>query len=156
VYWWSIRGLKAQLTLGALPQPMAFRYAAAYATLSAVGMLPGMGANRWDILDYIAGIVITLAGTIYCYRMNGGAGGAHFLDRYFALGFVAVIRLLPALVLITLAVIITQEVLGAVPAETTGVEATIGPLFMTAAYWRIGSHIRSVSQQILDPQGETA
>ena len=132
---------------------MAFRYAAAYATLSAVGMFPGLGANAWDILAYTAGIAITLAGTIYCYQMNGGSRGQHFLDRYFSLGLVAVIRLLPAFILIAFGVIIAQEILGDVPADTTAVEAAIGMLFMAAVYWRIGSHIRSVSQQGLEPQG---
>lgn len=146
MYWWNIRRLKAQLERGPLPEPMAFRYAAAYATLSAVAMVPGLGSNQWDIVGYIAGIGITLGGTIYCYRMNGSASGQHFLDRYFALGFVAVVRLVPVFVLIALVVLVVQEVVGDVPDETTVVEATIGMLFLGVAYWRIGTHIRSISR----------
>jgi hypothetical protein len=153
VYWWNIRQLKEQLKVGPLPQPMAFRYAAAYATLSAMAMVPGLGSNRWDIIGYMAGIVITLGGTIYCYRMNGGAGGEQFLDRYFALGLVAVVRLLPVFILIVVAILIVQELLGDVPEESTVVEGGTGILFLVAAYWRIGSHIRSVSSQNVASQG---
>ena len=49
MYWLNLRGLKWQLMQGSLPQPMAFRYAAAYATFSAVAMIPGLGVNRWDV-----------------------------------------------------------------------------------------------------------
>jgi hypothetical protein len=130
---------------------MAFRYAAAYATLAAVAMIPGLGANRWDIFGYIAGIAITLGGTAYCYRKNGGADGEHFLDRYFALSFVTVVRLLPLFVLLALAVLITQVALGGVPEETTPVEAAFGTLFLMIAYGRIGSHIRSVAKERTRP-----
>src|SRR5687768_266259 len=118
---------------------MAFRYAAAYATLCAIAMVPGLGSNQWDIAGYIAGIGITLGGTVYCYRMNGSASGEHFLDRYFALGLVAVVRLLPVFILIMLVVLIVQEVMGDVPDETTVVQAIMGMLFLVVAYWRIGT-----------------
>jgi hypothetical protein len=146
VYWWNIRGLKAQLMQGSLAQPAAFRYAAAYATLSAIAMAPGLSANQWDLVSYIAGVAITLGGTIYCYRMNGGAAGEHFLDRYFALGFVAVVRLLPIIFLTTLVILIGQEIVGDVREETTAAEAMTGILFLVIAYWRIGSHISTVAQ----------
>jgi hypothetical protein len=152
VYWWNVRRLKAQLELGPLPEPMAFRYAAAYATLSAVAMVPGLGANRWDVVGYIASIGITLGGTIFCYRMNGSASGRHFLDRYFALSFVVVMRLLPVFILIVLAVLSVQEVVDDVPEETTVVEAIMGILFLAVAYLRIGTHIQSVARRRVEPQ----
>ena len=152
MYWWNIRRLKAQLEQGPLPEPMAFRYAAAYATLGAIAMVPGFGSNQWDVVGYIAGIGITLGGTVYCYRMNGSASGEHFLDRYFALGFVAVVRLLPVFILVMLVVLIVQEVVAEVPDETTVVEAMMGMLFLAVAYWRIGTHIRSISRSRVGPQ----
>src|SRR5688572_23367203 len=135
MYWWNLRALKAQLAQGPLPQPAAFRYAAAYATLGAVGMVPVLSFNRWDALGYVGEVVITLCGTIYCYRMNRGPAGQHFLDRYFSLGLVVVIRLLPAFFLIFFAVLALQDLFGGGDSsQTTPVEVTASLLFLSVAY----------------------
>ena len=147
MYWWDIQALKALLVAGPLPQPMAFRYVAAYSIVGAIAILPGMGANRWDVFLYFVTIASSLLGPLYCYRANGGARGERFLDRYFSLGWVAVLRLLPAMMALSITLGVVEGALGGADDGTTFSQALLTVLLLIVAYWRIGAHIRSVAQQ---------
>lgn len=84
-------------------------------------------------------------GTIYVYRQNRGASGIHFLQRYFAIGFVVAVRSAAILTSVAIPFYVAMELLGAGGEATTWQEF----LFFAAAeiflYERFGRHIREVA-----------
>ena len=145
MYWWNIRRLRDQLVQGPLPEPMAFRYVMGNVLLWAISFVPGdTTVNRWGVLAYLCWVLLTGAGTYYCYRMNAAAQGRHFMERYFALSFVVGVRLLPWLfaVLIALAILSPQPL--AEPIETTPISIAVTVGFSLLVYWRLGVHMHSL------------
>jgi hypothetical protein len=152
MYWWNIRGLKAILTQGPLPGPVALRYAIANAVILVLMSLPSDAlVNSWYLLTIVNGVACAVLGTYYCYRVNGGANGAHFLDRYFSLGFVVMIRLTPLLVAVAASLVFMSLLLTAQLPRRASEEgmtpwhAVLGVGFPVLFYWRLAAHIRSVA-----------
>jgi len=94
--------------------------------------------SAWDGLEALWGILLAVVGTIYTYRQNGGAEGRHFLQRYFAVGWVVSVRWLAV----------------SIPVSTAFyTESThwYDPLFFAVVaagfYWRMAHHVKDLAQR---------
>src|SRR4029450_13758644 len=113
MYFWRIERLKAQMATRPLSEREALPYLIVFVGLSAaVVYIPQTMSNVWDGLGAAWSVALAVVATIYIYRQNGGADGQHFLQRYFAIGWVVGIRWLVILVLATIAFIGTLTALG--------------------------------------------
>ena len=88
-----------------------FIYITIYAIFSELAFFENSTAPVMS--DYIGNIgtaLITILGTYYLYRANGGNNGEDFLGLYFSITWVITIRLLPLLIIfIGIAIIINMN-----------------------------------------------
>lgn len=147
MYFWRIEKLKAAMAARPLSEREVLPYLIASIALStAVSHLPQTSQNVWDTLGAVWSVLLVVVGSLYIYRQNGGANGQHFLQRYFAIGWVVTLRWL-----VFLAVgVAFYGALSAMEAET---EETAWHHFLflavaeTVVYWRIGHHVRDLAQK---------
>src|SRR5438046_1702325 len=93
MHFWRIAELKTKLKVRPLTDREALPYLLAYMVLTAAAtMFPAETMNTWDYVIAVAVLLLTVAGTVYTYRCNGGANGTHFLQRYFAICWVIAVR----------------------------------------------------------------
>jgi hypothetical protein len=91
--------------------------------------------------------LLAAVGTIYIYRQNGGAGGQHFLQRYFAVGWVVALRWLAIIVVAAVAFFVMLEVVGISTDSTSWYEFVFLAAAETVIYWRIGHHVRDIAHR---------
>ena len=152
MYFWSVDALKEQLKAAQVPELDQFRYAFGYVTVTALAeALPSPVAdlNMWDTLDLILYVLVTIVGTIYCYRANGGRYGQRFLERYFGLAWVVGIRFaVQTLVPLFVLFLVGMHLFGA-QAEVGSPYRTAFLLIVTAEFYRrLARHIREVSTRV--------
>lgn len=147
MYFWRIDKLKAQLAARPLTDGESFPYLLISTALLSVS------AGWADPLDspeqiayFIVGVIGTVAGTIYCYSRNGGASGEHFLQRYFAVGWVVGLRVLALLVPVSIVIYSLLDMAGL--SKENGMHwAEV--LYLGAIeiflWWRVGIDIRHVA-----------
>jgi hypothetical protein len=147
MYFWRIERLKAQMATRPLSEREALPYLIVFVGLSAaVVYIPQTMSNVWDGLGAAWSVALAVVATIYIYRQNGGADGQHFLQRYFAIGWVVGIRWLVILVLATIAFIATLTALG-VETESTWYDFMFRAIAEAVVYWRIGHHVRDLANR---------
>lgn len=114
MYYWRIEKLKTEMAARPLSEREALPYLVMFVALSsAAAYIPQTTYNLW--VGFGAGWSVLLAalGTIYVYRQNGVAGGQHFFQRYFAVGWVVFVRLLVASLFVAVAFYSTLAAVGA-------------------------------------------
>lgn len=150
MYWWNIKALKKDLTRGALPGHGVFLYFFAVLVVDTLllatwGLFPTAGdGNFWDLLYAGGYLLIVLAGTLILYRINGGAGGRLFLERYFPLLWVVGVRFLVFSVPLAVLWGVWRWDLEAEDAVDTGPEAVIMLAAILLYYWRLAVHLGQV------------
>jgi hypothetical protein len=139
MHFWRIEELKNKLKEKPLTEREALPYFLIYSALTTlVSILPTEETNFWDYVDVVSALIVTLAGTVYTFRCNGGTEGSHFLQRYFAIGWVVVLRW--GVVVFPLFIL----VLG-VTEETTWHDAVYFGVAAIVYYQRLGHHMRDVA-----------
>ncbi|MBI5119051.1 hypothetical protein HZA56_21515 [Candidatus Poribacteria bacterium] len=143
MYFWRIEELKSKMKSAplsereTLPYFLVFLLSTEFASL--IPSPPTM--NYWDYATIIYGAALTLLGTLYLYRLNGGNGGAFFVQRYLALGWVTALRViagaLPAFVVLNIFIRMPNDGNG----FSFGYFALVG-LFL---YQRLGRHIHDIA-----------
>ena len=78
---------------------------------------------------------------------NGGADGEHFLQRYFAIGWVVAVRWGGLLALAMIAHMTLLEAFGAASDSTTWHEVLLVAMGELVIYWRTGYHVRDVARR---------
>ena len=148
MYFWRIEKLKAQMAARPLSEREALPYLVVFVGLSAaVGYIPQTMSNVWDGLGAAWNVALAVVATIYIYRQNGGADGQHFLQRYFAIGWVVGIRWLVVIVLTTIAFIATLTALRLETEHTTWYSFMFFAIAEAVVYWRIGHHVRDLANR---------
>ena len=160
MFLWRIERLKDQLQAGPLGQGASFAYVMATVLLyTASTAVPGLWnaepepATLVDWLTYGLTVFLVGGGTYMAYRANGGQAGSDFASRYFALGWVLLIRLMvlmlvPAFILVFgvgagLGFIFTESERSDTFFSWTG--AAIGIAFEAVFYWRLVHHLEQVA-----------
>jgi len=124
-------------------------YLLVYITIStAVIYIQDPFFNVWDALSALFSTILTLVGSFYIYRQNGGANGQYFLQRYLAIGWVVTFRWLLIFIVTTVILAILLELAGmsTFSEETTWYEFIYLTAWEVIIYQRIGHHVRDVAQ----------
>ena len=108
MYFWKIEKLKEEISQNKFDEKDRFSYAFIYIAMTAIFMeamsyLPVENPNIWDSVNTIGNIIITIIGTFYAYKANGGHQGTDFLGRFFSISFVVSIRFIALLIPMTFA-----------------------------------------------------
>ena len=144
MYFWRINELKSRLASGAFTDHEAFPYLVGSSIL--VALIPAFPPDTKNIWDYVLvgwSVLLAVIGTLYVYRLNGGPAGTQFLHRFFAIGWVAMLRWAAAVVPLGILLDVFLD-----HPEHTGWQAAI---YFAASevilYERIGHHINDVARR---------
>ena len=122
-----------------------------------VTIVPKPTPNQWDYLAVGWSIILAIAGTFYIYWQNGGSKGDHFIQRYFAIGWVVAVRWFAWVMPVG---IFYYSVLGDPKIEhATWHESVFFAACETILYWRIGHHIaalRRIERPVNHTTGQSA
>lgn len=148
MYFWQIEKLKQALAERPLSDREALPYLVVYSALySAAACFPQIMETMWDLAGAIWTVLVAVLGTIYIYRQNGGREGHHFLQRYFAIGWVVSVRWLAIGVVCLVAYAVPVLFLDP---ETEGTQwhdfLAIATLEVVVC-WRIGHHIHDLARK---------
>jgi hypothetical protein len=148
MYFWRIEKLKAEMAARPLSDREVLPYLVVFVGLvAALTFIPQPVTNIWDGFGAVWSSALAIFGTIYLYRQNGGAGGQHFLQRYFVIGWVVFIRWLVIVFLAGVAIFGLLAALGNELEETTWYEFVFVAIVGAILYWRTGYHIRDLAQR---------
>ena len=148
MYFLRIEELKAKMAVRPLSDREVLPYLVVSAALFAVRDPARQHiSNIWDISQDLFCIVLAVLGSIYVYRQNGGAAGNHFLQRYFAIGWVVGIRCGVIILLATAACYGTLMTVGVKTQDTAWYDLVFLVIATTLVYWRIGHHVRDLAQR---------
>ncbi len=150
MYFWNLKSLKKDILEHRLSEAQIFYYVLIYIGLSAVslelvGYFPADDPNSWDYIHSGLNIIIAIVGTIAVYRANDGAAGKRFAEKYFSIGLVVLIRFLPALIPIMVAIFAYYGL--AVDWSSPDVEADFGTGWLEVllvSAWYVAYYVRLV------------
>jgi hypothetical protein len=148
MYFWRIEKMKSEMAARPLSEREALPYFVVWVALSSViPYLPQKSQNAWVGLEALLTLLFTALGTIYIYHRNGGANGQHFLQRYFAIGWVVGMRWMAVLFVATVVFYLSLRVGGGDPEGKHWSGLLFYAAAMTALYWRIGHHVGDLAQR---------
>jgi hypothetical protein len=162
MYFWNLRALKRDLVAATLTESQLFRYFLAVLMFEAalwqlLALFPSEAEpGLWEYLDVAAALVLTLAGTVIAYRVNGAGDGRNFLGRYFPIMWVLTVRFLAGLVPLMVVLVGALLVAGGWFAEPdAGAEDAADVMWAVAVaawaitvlfYYRLAVHVRDVAR----------
>lgn len=151
MYLWDISGLKKRLSSGALPERDTFFYIVLYLgllsfQLEVITRLPKPPLNTIDDVASALTLTIFIFGSYCVYLANGGATGIDFARRYFAIGWVVLLRWMAGVCVALLFLLPLGMLFGDASPDTTWWEVAVNQLFLFAYYWRFTVHIREVHE----------
>lgn len=149
MYFWQLRKLKRKMVARPLSEREILPYLLVYLPLTtALASIPEFSANVWDALWAISSTILTLVGSFYIYRQNGGANGQYFLQRYLAIGWVVILRWSLIIIITTVILLILLELISinTFSEETTWYDFLYGTAWEVIVYQRIGHHVKDVAQ----------
>ena len=147
MYFWDIDKLKANLSAGTLSNHDQFKYLLANMIFGPLLLQASQLKYEQDI-DWVISLGITVGGVVYCYKMNKGKTGHHFLARFLSIAFVVSIRLLiffMPLMFIFIAAAFAFDFGGMSSKEIDLFFLIFVCLFEIFYYWRVGCHLNEVS-----------
>ena len=148
MYFWRIEQLKQRLTTTALTDREVLPYFVIFLSLiSALWFIPASTQNVWDHATTGVSTLLSVFGTIWLYQRNGGAAGHHFLQRYFAVGWVVAVRWAAAVVLLSGGFYSTLYALDILAETMSWQETAFFALAEIVLYWRIGFHIHDLANR---------
>lgn len=147
MYLWNIEKLKANLISNNISQRDLLYYLLidtilTYGSIEAGAFMPLEIFNLWDIFNSILGILITVFGTFWVYKSNGGDIGTKFLEKYLTIGFVTLMRYAFLLIPVLYAIYFLDEDSAN---ETKWWHVIIIKILYIGYFWRFAKHIREVA-----------
>lgn len=155
MYFWNIEKLKARLAEGTPTSREALPYVIAGSIFLSLGTLPfgQLAPNRWDYANWTFGALISVFGTLYAYRPNGGRDGEDFLVRYFLVGWVVAIRwlcLYIGLLFVGLIAFLIRNTGHSFEGGTSPWMFAFNAPMLLLLVWRIGHHLADVAERRRD------
>jgi hypothetical protein len=148
MYFWRIEQLKTEMAARPLTDREALPYLLWNVTLTtAVSCFPSTTFNVWDGVSAAFSVALVVLGTIYIFRQNGASKGQHFLQRYFAIGWVVGLRWIVALVIAGVPLFLGLESMGMLSEETSWHIFLFFTVAEVILYWRIGFHVRDLARR---------
>ncbi|MCX6908269.1 MAG: hypothetical protein NTY01_09525 [Verrucomicrobia bacterium] len=154
MYFWRIEELKTKMTVSPLSDREALPYLVWAVTLSTMGCyLSGEKFSVGQAIEATYSVLLTIFGTTYIYKQNGGASGEYFLQRYLAIGWVVTIRwsvVVGSFVGLSVVLFISASILAGHRLDCLVVSRncywlTLGFFFQLVLYLRIAHHVRDVA-----------
>lgn len=145
MYFWKIDLLKQDLTQGTLSEKEQFKYLFAPTIVISLATIPFVNNNAWDIYSAIVSGIISVLGTYYIYRGNGGSNGKHILQRFTSLAWVVGIRWSASVFLpIWIVYFIGLEIFfGGIPQYTTVYDLILLNLLYLIYFWLLRRRLAS-------------
>lgn len=148
MYFWNIESLKDEIKKGELKDDKVLPYilwtmSIYFLCARLLVYFPNESTNQWDYLQFALDFIITIAGTVYIYRKNGGAEGSNFASKYFSISFVVGFRFFIYLMLLMSLMFVywsfTFDEQESFP--TTPFEVFVFSMWYLVLYLRIAKHI---------------
>lgn len=157
MYFWNIEKLKQLLAERKFSDKDTFPYFFALSVLTVLATVPFFENNGWDVFNAFLSGFITLFGTWYLYRVNGGSRGVDFFARYFSIAWVVFMR---QLVFVFLPVIIVWILLFVIVLsygdsknilfQGANFLDSVTVFFLEGIYlWMMARHMRDVTKRAL-------
>ena len=157
MYLWNTRALAKELKEETVSQSQRFKYFLVFTMLYTTILVVGHYVDRYDITpesvtNSVLTLLVTLIGTIWCYRANGGRNGHEFIDRSICLGLPIGIRLIVVMIFILILYFIVGSIIyGEAFFLSTKIpnwlDVTIGALIQIAFIWRLAVHLRWIASE---------
>lgn len=146
MYFYDITALKERLATGPLPERESLPYLVVFVTLCSIVMyLPLPPENAWDYFEVAFSIVVSIVGTIYLYRANGGEKGRDFIHRYIVLGWVVAVRFISLFIPVAIVLSIAGTVIGVSSEQTNWFDVLVIVLLEIGFYLYFARHLRELS-----------
>lgn len=150
MYFWNIKKLKALLIERPMTEKEVLPYLiATMLLLTLVQYFPNaLHFNAWDYLEIVIASITVIVGTFWLYRKNFGDKGSHFLQRYFALGWVVTVRFIVFVTPVFIALVFLASNFGLYNAEseaTNWVDTALLTVMEVFLYWYFGKHLADVA-----------
>ena len=114
MYFWKIEKLKQDIRENSFNEKDRFLYACIYIALGIVFMKLAMfypvsekNIGVWGYINTVSNVLVSIAGTFFAYKANGGASGKDFLGRFFGIHFVVSIRFFVLLIIPVIFVLVS-------------------------------------------------
>ncbi|HSJ98554.1 MAG TPA: hypothetical protein VLC53_15880 [Myxococcota bacterium] len=147
MYWWKLQALRDELAARTLSERTRFQYLLLFLFLSAIAIELPPPTNRptvWDRANSVTSMLVTVLGTWWLFRINGGGEGRRFLERYLSLAWVVLLRFLvfslPVMALLYLA----GELAGIASEKTGPFYFAVFSGWLIAYYGLLGRNLRLV------------
>ena len=154
MYIWRIESLKKDLKEGPLSEKENFLYLLLLLVLGTIALFPVIGSvsNHWDVYIAILTVAMTILGTWYLYKINGGNDGIRFVERYLALGWVVLVRYsvfvgIPTLIIYAVFIVGTMDPNSTEVIQSTKYDFYLSFILGVAYYWLLGKHFKDVKKR---------
>ena len=154
MYWLRYQPLKDRLKKRSVSDREALPYLLLFSALESIALsVPATSKmNKWDIIEAILYVIVTLLGVFYVYKKNGGNKGYDIIQKFVVLGWVVAVRYF--LVVLSLGGLIYFTVRYHAPSgdETTFFDAVFFTMLSAIYYERLGRHISETNENNGDQQ----
>ena len=152
MYFWKIDNLKKDLINNAVSENDQFKYIFVFSICSSIvyilNSFPFYHQIENDIWYFYSAIIesgISILGTYYIFKINGGSNGNYFLQRYFSLSWVIGIRLSP-FILLAIFVFVMLSIGFGFDDALNDIFLNLGFFsFILIYYWLVGKHAKEVT-----------
>jgi hypothetical protein len=107
--------------------------------------LPVPPENAWDYFEVAFSLLVSIVGTIYLYRANGGDKGRDFIHRYIVLGWVVAVRFMTLFIPLAIVLSVAGTVIGVTSEQTNWFDVLVIVVFELAFYLYFARHLRELS-----------
>jgi hypothetical protein len=153
MYWISYKPLKERLKKRSVSDREALPYLLLFSALEAIALsVPASSEmNKWDIIETILYVIVTIIGVFYVYRRNGGNAGYDIVQKFVVLGWVVAVRYCLAALPVGGVIYFTAYYHGVSGDKTTLFDAVFFTVLSAIYYERLGRHISDTNEKTGEP-----
>lgn len=149
MYFWRIENLKAELASRPMTDREVLPYFVVEGALTSLALSVATSSlNLWSGLDLVWNFGLSVFGSIYWFRQNGGLRGHQFLQRILAIGWVVGLRWCAWVVPLYCVLLVTEVI----EDEMNAVEFLFNIVINTLLVRRMGFHLQDVAARTLPAQ----
>jgi hypothetical protein len=143
---WRIKDLKQRLARSPLKEGESLPYLLANVGGTTLALfVPSTHNDSWSLASAALTVFLSVGGVTWVFRANGGSAGCHFLQRYFAVGWVVFVRVI-ALVFPIAVVLFALSAQAADTQLSRGLEVAVVAAAQLLFYGRVAKHIGDVAR----------
>lgn len=153
MYFWNTNALQSELKNGTLTQADRFKYFFVFVVLTAIGIeisrhmpVPSFERSIGSVLN----IIVTIVGTIWCYKVNKAGDNSEFIDRYICLSLPVSVRVIVLFMVFYFSYMIIGTILFGNPFSEyinsfNWLDVFFFTMFDLILYWRLSEAINDVA-----------